>query len=60
MVNGLPNFYSDTDLDGCDVCFNFRMRRNSERHGYKIRNTLKVNQVISLDWGFIIHKYRDK
>ena len=60
VVNGIPNFSSDTDLDGFDVCFSFDMIRNAPVKGNTRRDALKKNQGIILYWGFMMHKYHDK
>ena len=60
VVNVLPRFYSDTDLYGCDVCFTFKVRRNTAVHGNTRMGALKLKQGISLHWVFIVQKYHDK
>ena len=56
LVNGLPPFSSETNLDGCDGCFTCKMRKTAEGYGITIRDALKVNQRFRLDWGFMMQK----
>ena len=42
VVNGIPNFSSDTDLDGCDVCFTCKMIRTASGHNNTKRDSLNV------------------
>ena len=60
VVNDIPNFYSYTDLDGCDVCFTCNMRRTAAGHVNTRIDTMKVNKLLRLEWGFMMNKYHDK
>ena len=60
VFNSIPPFSSDNDLDSCGLCFTLKMRITVSEHGNTRRYAMKLNQVISLDWGFMMQKCNDK
>eukprot|EP00957_Ditylum_brightwellii_P121209 9243988-Ditylum_brightwellii.AAC.1 len=58
--DGIPKIKSPTDIDKCDTCLTYKMRKDAKGHGDIRKDAEVIGQGLSLDWGFMVQKSKNQ